>query len=68
MVLFGWGWGGFKGELGKPLNTTLRILSERGVPLYGFFFGKKGVTDFLQKGLKIVFFAQKTPDFGPKKG
>jgi len=22
---------------------------------------------FLQKGLKIVFFAQKTPDFGPKK-
>ena len=21
---------------------------------------------FLQKGLKIVFFAQKTPDFGPK--
>ena len=45
-------------------------------------FGKKGVTDLggtplppftdfspkkiLQQGLKIVFFAQKTPDFGPK--
>ena len=51
-------------------------------PPLRIFFGKKGVTDlggtplppftdfppkiFLQKGLKIVFFAQKTPDFGPK--
>ena len=49
-----------------------------------FFFGNKGVTDlggtplppfsnispknFLKKGLKIVFFAQKTPDFGLKIG
>ena len=47
-----------------------------------FFSGKEGVTDLggnplppftdfspeicLQKGLKMVFFAQKTPDFGPK--
>ena len=51
-------------------------------PFTDFFSGKEGVTDlggtplppftdfspkiFLQKGLKIVFFAQKTPDFGPK--
>ena len=70
--------------LGKTSNTTLRILSVRGVPppFTDFFSGKKGVTDlggtplppftdfppkiFLQKGLKMVFFAQKTPDFGPK--
>ena len=51
-------------------------------PFTDFFSGKKGVTDlggtplppftdfppkiFLQKGLKIVFFAQKTLDFCPK--
>ena len=51
-------------------------------PFTDFFFGKKGVKDlggtppppftdfsqkiFLQKGLKIVFVAEKTPDFGPK--
>ena len=51
-------------------------------PVYVFFWGKKGVTDLggtplppftdispkkiLQKGLKIVFFAQKSPDFGHK--
>ena len=51
-------------------------------PIYKKNSGKKGVTDlggtplppftdfspntFLQKGLKMVFFAQKTPDFGPK--
>ena len=51
-------------------------------PPFTDFFGKKGVTDLggtplppftdfspkicLKKGLKIVFFGQKTPDFGPK--
>ena len=50
-------------------------------PLRVFFSGKEEVTDlggtpppftdfppkiFPQKGLKMVFFAQKTPDFGPK--
>ena len=52
-------------QLGKGSNTTLRILSVRGVPPLPPF------TDFspdicLQKGLKMVFFAQKTPDFGLK--
>ena len=52
-------------------------------PFTDFSFGKKVVTHlggtpfppftdfspkiFLQKGLKIVFFCSKTPDFGPKK-
>ena len=36
--------------IGRPSNTTLRISPK----------------NVLQKGLKIVFFAQKTPDFGPK--
>ena len=51
-------------------------------PFTDFFPGKKGVTDLggiplppftdfspkicLQKGLKMVLFAQKTPDFGPQ--
>ena len=70
--------------LGKRSNTTLRILSVRGVPppLYGQNFRQKKVTDLggtplppftdippknvLQKVLKMVFFAQKTPVFGPK--
>ena len=41
-----------------------------GGPSRNFFFGKKGVAVspkfVLQKGLKIVFLAQKTPDLGPK--
>ena len=53
-------------------------------PFTDKIFGKKGVADlggtpllpfmdispkiFVQKGLKIVFLAQKTLDYGPKKG
>ena len=71
-------------HLGRTSNTTLQILSVRGVPpppFTDFFSGKKGFSDlggspppftdfppkiFLKKGLKMVFFAQKTPNFGPK--
>ena len=70
--------------LGGTSNTTLRILSVRGVPppFTDKIFAKKKVTDLggtppppftdippknvLQKVLKMVFFAQKTPLFGPK--
>ena len=60
----------------KHLSFSLAVLYSCAVytapPLYGKKnFGKKGVTEFspeicLQKGLKIEFFAQKTPDFDPK--
>ena len=60
----------------SPLRETVKYY------FMDFFSGKEGVTDLggtplppftdfppkicLQKGLKMVFFAQKTPDFGPK--
>ena len=54
---------------GTPPPLRTKILAKRELRIWGG--PPPPFTDFppkifLQKGLKMVFFAQKTPDFGPK--